>query len=457
MSQRSQQHHSHHGHHDDRYDRHDERHAEHHGHGQHGHPQAPRQHAVADQAPVQNRNRPRAHRNVPADYTLGHAGRQLRIGPIAFWTCVGSLVIMAGWTIVTATYFAFRDDVLTRLIARQADMQYAYEDRIADMRAQVDRVTGRQLLDQDQFERRLDQIVKRQTALESRTMALASLTDSGITGSIRPRADLNPTPSNETAMVATPPAARNAVASARPRSTAKPTGVEGALARVQDSLDRVEARQTASLNAIEETYDGKVKRLRGTLTELGIDPGKAPATGAVGGPYVPYKLASNATPFERQIYRVNLTRAHADKLAKTMTTVPLRQPIPGELDQTSGFGVRVDPFVGRPAMHTGLDFRGSTGDPVRATATGTVTTAGWNGGYGRLVEVNHGNGLATRYGHLSEIDVHVGQFIRIGQIVGKLGSTGRSTGPHLHYETRVDGEAVDPTKFLRAGSKLGLN
>jgi murein DD-endopeptidase MepM/ murein hydrolase activator NlpD len=83
-----------------------------------------------------------------------------------------------------------------------------------------------------------------------------------------------------------------------------------------------------------------------------------------------------------------------------------------------------------------------------------VTSAGWSGGYGQMVEIDHGNGLATRYGHLSEIDVRVGQSIRIGQVVGRIGSTGRSTGPHLHYETRVDGEAVDPQKFLKAGAAL---
>jgi murein DD-endopeptidase MepM/ murein hydrolase activator NlpD len=129
--------------------------------------------------------------------------------------------------------------------------------------------------------------------------------------------------------------------------------------------------------------------------------------------------------------------------------------VTGELDTSSNFGVRIDPFLNRPAMHTGIDFRGNTGEPVRATASGTVTAAGWSGGYGRMVEVEHANGVATRYGHLSEIDVKVGQPIKIGQVVGRLGSTGRSTGPHLHYETRVDGEAVDPEKFLRAGVKLG--
>ena len=166
-------------------------------------------------------------------------------------------------------------------------------------------------------------------------------------------------------------------------------------------------------------------------------------------------MAPDAGTFERQLYRINIARAHVDRLTRTLGNVPVRKPIVGEIDLSSGFGVRMDPFVRAMAMHTGLDFRGSTGDPARATANGTVTTAGWSGGYGRMVEIDHGNGFTTRYGHLSEILVKVGQTVRIGQTVGRVGSTGRSTGPHLHYETRIDGEAVDPQKFLRAGLRLG--
>ena len=135
----------------------------------------------------------------------------------------------------------------------------------------------------------------------------------------------------------------------------------------------------------------------------------------------------------------------------------MRKPVSGEIDMSSGFGMRMDPFLRSPAMHTGLDMRGDTGDPVRATANGTVTSAGPNGGYGKMVEIEHKNGLSTRYAHLSAIDVKVGQVVKIGQVIGKIGSTGRSTGPHLHYETRVDGEAVDPQKYLRAGIRLGLH
>ena len=348
-------------------------------------------------------------RIAAGDYTLVHRGKLVRAGPVAFWTLVGTLVIMAGWTMVTVTYFAFQDDVLTRLIARQAEMQYAYEDRIADMRAQVDRVTSRQLLDQEQVEQKLDLISKRQATLESRANALGSLTgDPGVTGSVKP-----------------------------------------------NSLERVEIKQSNSLANIEEGYSAKARRIRGVLAEVGVGPGKAPAD-AVGGPYVPVKMPADNNAFEKQLRRISSAKAYVEQLNKTVTAVPLRQPLPGELDQSSGFGVRADPFLRRPAMHTGLDFRGDVGDPVRATASGTVSTSGWNGGYGKMVEIEHANGLATRYGHLSQIDVHEGQTIKLGQIIGRIGSTGRSPGPHLHYETRVEGDAVDPTKFLRAGAKLGL-
>ena len=121
-------------------------------------------------------------------YTIVHAGKQVRFGPVVFWIVVGTVIVLGMWSAATATYFAFRDDVLTRLIARQAEMQYAYEDRIAELRAKVDRTTSRQLLDQEQFDQKLDQIMRRQTALESRATALGAIPDTSVTGSIRPSA-----------------------------------------------------------------------------------------------------------------------------------------------------------------------------------------------------------------------------------------------------------------------------
>jgi murein DD-endopeptidase MepM/ murein hydrolase activator NlpD len=398
-----------------------------------------------------------------AGYTLAHAGRQLRLGPIAFWVVVGTLVIMAVWTITTATYFAFREDVLTRLISRQADMQFGYEDRIAELRAQVDRVSSRQLLDQDQYEQKLDHIMRRQAALESRASALNGLGD--VTGSIRPPArngeprttPLKPSPlSDKGAFLA--PTDRDTPIDPRTSLAIKTAGgVGGAIARLQASLDRVEQRQTATLSSIEESYDSKSRRIRGVLTELGIDVGKVATVEnapAMGGPFVPARIPKDALGFERQLHRISIVRAQINRLSRALGAIPVRRPVDGEIDTSSSFGVRTDPFTGSPAMHTGIDLHGETGDPVRVTADGKVTAAGWSGGYGRMVDVDHGNGLSTRYGHLSSIDVQVGQSIRIGQVLGRVGSTGRSTGPHLHYETRVRGEAVDPQKFLRAGQRL---
>ena len=419
---------------------------------------------------------------VRAGYTLAHAGRQFRLGPVTFWIVVGSLVVMAGWSLATGTYFTFKDDVLTRLIARHKEQQFAYEDRIAELRAQVDRIASRQLLDQEQFEQKLEQIVRRQGMLESRAATLSGMPDPAPTGSIRSRpapiadpapgalpkaSPISASPISDTVIFTTPPdrearlesralpVALTRVANvARPAATA--TGVEGTLARLQASLDRVESRQTATLNSLEDVYESKSKRIRGVLADLGLDGKKAGAPPpATGGPFVPLTLRKDAGAFERQLYRVNIARAHLDKLSRTLVAVPVRKPISGETDLSSGFGVRSDPFLGRPAMHSGLDFRSETGDPVRATANGTVESAGWNGGYGKMIEIDHGNGFSTRYAHLAEIEVKVGQSIRSGQIIGRVGSTGRSTGPHLHYETRIDGDAVDPQKFLRAGLRLG--
>ena len=146
--------------------------------------------------------------------------------------------------------------------------------------------------------------------------------------------------------------------------------------------------------------------------------------------------------------------AEAERMRRLTATLPLKRPLQGEMETTSGFGYRIDPFTRSMALHTGLDFRDEYGAPVRATAPGKVVTAEWSGGYGRMVEIDHGNGITTRYGHLSKILVKEGDVVDAGDLIALSGSTGRSTGPHLHYEVRRNGNAVDPMRFLNAGLKL---
>ncbi len=182
---------------------------------------------------------------------------------------------------------------------------------------------------------------------------------------------------------------------------------------------------------------------------------RADATGAsdsasegVGGPLEP--VADQALLMRRRRGRARPPAAYPQECRLRTAG----EPINGPIEVTSPFGVRPDPFLGIPAMHTGLDLRAHYGDPVEATAAGVVTKAERDGGYGNLVEIDHGNGLQTRYGHLSSFAVSVGQRVKVGQVVGYVGSTGRSTGSHLHYETRVGGVAVNPEGYLAAGNQL---
>jgi len=134
--------------------------------------------------------------------------------------------------------------------------------------------------------------------------------------------------------------------------------------------------------------------------------------------------------------------------------IPSAEPVHGTAF-TSGFGVRSDPFRGRAAMHPGVDLAGPLGTPIYATADGTVDRAEWNnGGYGNLVEIDHGHGIQTRYGHLTRYIVNIGEHVKKGQLIAYMGSTGRSTGSHLHYEVRIDGQAVNPIPFLQSTAVL---
>jgi murein DD-endopeptidase MepM/ murein hydrolase activator NlpD len=390
-------------------------------------------------------------------HTLARGARQVRLRPFAFWLLLAIVAAMGVWTITTITYFAFREDVLTRLIARQAEMQFGYEDRIAELRAQVDRITSRQLLDQEQYEQKVEEILRRQATLESRANTLNGLAD--VTSSIRlPARPGAPEVSSPNRLKLVPTGKKGAFLVPREReSTMADAGVAGAIAKAQVSLERMEQRQAATLDSIEGSYQSRARRIRGVLAELGLEAGKVGKgvrIPGVGGPFVAPREPKDADSFDRQLYRIGIARIEFSNLAHALNSIPVRKPLEGEIDLMSGFGIRQDPFTGSPAMHTGVDLHGRPGEAVRASADGTVTAAGWSGGYGRVVDIDHGSGLSTRYAHLSAIDVQVGERIKAGQIIGRLGSTGRSTGPHLHYETRINGEALDPNKFLRVETKL---
>ena len=208
-------------------------------------------------------------------------------------------------------------------------------------------------------------------------------------------------------------------------------------------LARVEQAQLQQAALVAAALDVRYQVTAAELKRLGISPARVGSNDGVGGPF---ESAGNAT--FKALFN---SWKKLDQLQDGVIAVPSDKPVKMNVEFTSGFGVRSDPFHSGAAMHPGIDLAGSYGTPIYATADGTVLRAGWNsGGYGNLVEIDHGRGITTRYGHMSAILVHPGDHVTRGQQVGRMGSTGRSTGNHLHYEVRIDGRAVNPIPFMKS-------
>jgi murein DD-endopeptidase MepM/ murein hydrolase activator NlpD len=395
-------------------------------------------------------------------------------------------VLLCVWGVAVTSYLAFRDDFVGGLMSRQAAVQHGYEDRIRELRGQVDLLTSRHLVDQSELEKRVDHVARRQALLETRQSIVAALAEQSSPArsparvnvpvpSPAPVATTSPAPraSAGDTLRLTPLAERHSRLESRavPIQTAQavpagfalasvPAGRQDVVVRVERSLDRVEQQQQVALQALETRTERRTRRIRSVLTDLGLAEARiarAPAasTAGTGGPLIPIPApAGEASPFERQVFRVQSVLRDQERLTQLVGQIPLGRPHSGELELSSGFGARLDPFLRSWAMHSGIDFRGATGEPAYASAGGRVVHASSMGGYGLMVEIDHGNGLTTRYAHLSRIEVKEGDSIRAGHRIGRVGSTGRSTGPHLHYETRINGEAVDPMRFVRAGLRL---
>ncbi|MDP9163300.1 MAG: M23 family metallopeptidase, partial [Pseudomonadota bacterium] len=219
-----------------------------------------------------------------------------------------------------------------------------------------------------------------------------------------------------------------------------------------DALARVEQAQVQQAALVARALDVRYQVTSDELKRLGMTPARLGQTGQ-GGPFESISMSSvRADPTFKALFT---SWKKLDSLQDSAIAVPSEKPIKASVSFTSGFGVRADPFQARAAMHPGIDLAGPIGTPIYATADGTVLRAGWNsGGYGNLVEIDHGKGIATRYGHMSAILVSAGQHIVRGQQIGRMGSTGRSTGSHLHYEVRIDGRPVNPIPFMKSTDYL---
>ena len=212
--------------------------------------------------------------------------------------------------------------------------------------------------------------------------------------------------------------------------------------------EKVEERQRVlaqmANRLLDERYAAQVRELE----QLGVAD-RIDTLDGVGGP-----LEASDDDGDATFAKMFKSWKRLDNLQGNAIAVPSAKPVEAAR-LTSSYGNRRDPFKGRRARHAGIDLAGPIGTPILATADGVVKRAGWNsGGYGNLVEVDHGNGIITRYAHLSKIEVRAGERIARGTQIGKMGSTGRSTGSHLHYEVRIDGRSVNPIPFMESTEYL---
>ncbi len=218
------------------------------------------------------------------------------------------------------------------------------------------------------------------------------------------------------------------------------------------ALAQIEARQLNFIEALTRLADRRAAVAEAKLASLGVNPSMALSAmadrSAQGGPLLVLATSADGS-IDPRFARFAVSLARMDALERGVAGLP--QVLPASLEYiSSGFGYRADPFTGAGAFHPGLDFRGPLGAPIYAAARGIVSFVGQRSGYGNCVEIDHGNGLITRYAHMSGFRTVVGKPVQPGEVIGLIGSTGRSTGPHLHFEVRINDRPVNPRPFLEA-------
>jgi murein DD-endopeptidase MepM/ murein hydrolase activator NlpD len=244
------------------------------------------------------------------------------------------------------------------------------------------------------------------------------------------------------------------------------------IATLQNQLDALQEQQAVLVGELEDRAVTTIDGLEDTVDATGLNLDelmrRMDAESGVGGPYIGLpELGRNGDDFAESghdpgaalnapLDRLYGRLARWKALNMALERVPLTPPV-DNFYVSSDFGRRRDPYTGRRAMHAGIDMAGPRNAEILATAPGVVAHAGWLGQYGTMVEIDHGFGLTTRYGHMRKVLVKKGQTVAFRDRIGIMGSTGRSTSRHVHYEIRFDGEPVDPAKFIEAGRNVFKN
>ena len=386
------------------------------------------------------------------------------------WVQVTSLIFILAslfWLAFATVNVTFKDQLLALKERRLYQARLEYEDRITAMRTSIDRLNNKLLLNQGAYLDKVDDVRADYDKLMERHGQLVEFFRQGWIPA-----------KEENDAVELPVSQPDKQKPGKGDSSGKgslnkwsyrqlyakdftsPEEAEMPLNDLQAEMAKFEDHQVALLDEVVKQSRQKIDGLAKIYAKFGMSARQVAAKSnfepdAVGGPFLSLTAADIGS--KRLADRINVAASNmveVEKLKHEMSKMPLHVPLKKFSRITSRFGMRRDPFRRRMAMHAGMDFKAPYGAPILATAPGVVTKAGYAGPYGRLVEIQHDNGFTTRYAHMSAIKVRVGARVSRGTVVGRLGNTGRSTGAHLHYETRRHGKAMNPVRFWKAWNAL---
>ncbi|MFD1252132.1 Murein DD-endopeptidase MepM [Devosia equisanguinis] len=363
--------------------------------------------------------------------TKGAALARKGIHPALFY---GLFAALLGTNALTATGLLMAPDI-ARLMSGQNNLVVsAYEDRLAQMRVEIDRLHSRSYAQAGDINLQLQELAQQQDVLLEQHQLVRVLVEKadqlGI-AAVKPDASVP-----------------------KPQMTIGAAGNPDVPATAQAVAQMMEETQMA-MTGIATAANQRTEGISSELGKLGIRL-QLPEAGlnGVGGPLLDAVDGADASPMIEDANAVMDALLRYKVARDSLDSVPVHMPIAGNFRRSSGFGNRTDPFTGGRAFHAGLDWAAPSGTTVLSAAAGVVSFVGTKSGYGNVIEVSHANGLMTRYAHLSAFLTKEGQAVQAGTPIAKVGSTGRSTGPHLHLEVRRDDQAIDPSPFMDAGKRL---
>ena len=353
--------------------------------------------------------------------------------------------------ILTLVGFLMSPDIAALINGQNEQSIEAYQDRIGQLRVEVDRLHSRQYAQTGNINLQLQELSQEQEVLTEQHQYVKALADKATELGLGPIVAASAKDQGDKPAVAIPAVAPGATDLGENGTDA----IEKAGHQVRQMMD--ESR--TALAAISAAATTSTDQILSQLHQVGIKPKIATAadtsdTAAMGGPLLPPEDAASAPSMVDQANAVLTALARFKDARQAVALAPIHMPVSGPERISSGFGNRTDPFTGRQAFHPGIDFPWPTGTTVMSAGAGKVVFVGQINGYGNVIDIDHGGGIVTRYGHLSAFLVNQGASVTTGTPIARVGSTGRSTGPHLHFEVRRDDAPVDPDYYLQAGKRL---